>query len=97
LCNLKRRLDVPNLDIDPRRLAFAQTEPIIAEPNLHGIAKRCKAKDLDGFTFEKAHFEEPLTKRITTLNSGDDSSLPSLQLIERGHSRDHLKSREADC
>ncbi len=63
----------------------AQTQAVISETDLHGVAEGSEAEHLNLFPFEEAHFHQALHHGILPSNSLYVSALTKLQLVEGGH------------
>src|SRR3954451_10747927 len=72
-------------DADAGSFVAAEAETVIAEANLHRIAERGEADDLDLLAVEQAHLHEPLHQEVVAFERFDARPLPGFKAIQRGH------------
>src|SRR5690349_14948200 len=74
-----------HFDGDAGGLTAAEAEAVVTQADLHGVAERGEADDLDFLAFEEAHLEEALDEGVLALDGVDAGSLADPQLAEGGH------------
>src|SRR5262249_38051660 len=85
-------LSLRHSDSDAGRLAAAQAEAIVAQADLHRVAERGEADDLQLFTVEQAHLQEALHESVIASKGLDGGPLAALQLVQGGHGREILRA-----
>jgi hypothetical protein len=68
---------------DASCLAATQAQAVVTESDLHRLAQRCEADDLNFFSFQDAHLHEPLDQAVVAVNSRNPATLTGSELVER--------------